>query len=147
MPVVSSFIQNGVRKPGQPSPTDKCPVCGMFVDKYPDFLAQIAFKDGTYVYFDGVKDMFKYYFDMSKFQPDKNISDIDSIYVTDYYDLVPIDGFKAYYVTGSDVYGPMGRELIPHQTEVDARTFLADHKGEALLKFEEITTGLIKSLD
>jgi len=119
----------------------------MFVAKYPDFLAQIAFKDGTYVYFDGVKDMFKYYFDLSKFQSDKNISDIDSIYVTDYYDLVPIDGFKAYYVTGSDVYGPMGRELIPHQTEDDAGTFLADHKGEALWKFEEITPELIKSLD
>ncbi len=52
--------------PVKPAPTDKCPVCGMFVAKYPDFVARIDFKDGSYAFFDGVKDMLKFYF-----QPEK----------------------------------------------------------------------------
>jgi copper chaperone NosL len=42
----------GDRQPLKPSPRDKCPVCGMFVAKYPDFLAQIVFKDGSALFFD-----------------------------------------------------------------------------------------------
>ena len=34
-------------KPAKPSPKDKCTVCGMFVAKYPDFAAQIAFKESS----------------------------------------------------------------------------------------------------
>ena len=80
----------------------------MFVAKYPDWVAEIIFKDGSYAVFDGTKDMFKYYFDMGKYNPSKKQLDIDSIYVTDYYTLTFIDGHKAYYVIGSDVYGPNG---------------------------------------
>src|SRR5512139_1628637 len=107
-----SLSYGGERKPIKPTPKDKCPVCGMFVAKYPDFLAEIIFKDGSTFFFDGTKDMFKYYFNLKKYNPSKKLEDIDSIYVTDYYNLILIDGFKAYYVVGSDVYGPMGRELI-----------------------------------
>ena len=45
-------------KPVKPSPKDKCPVCGMFVAKYPDFVAQVIFQDGSYAVFDGAKDLF-----------------------------------------------------------------------------------------
>src|SRR5512143_1160151 len=104
-----SFSHGGDRGPIKPSPRDKCPVCGMFVAKYPDFLAQILFKDGSSAFFDGTKDMFKYYLNLGKYQPSKNSSDIDSIYVTNYYDVTLTDGLSAYYVLGSDIYGPMGR--------------------------------------
>ena len=134
-------------KPVKPSPKDKCPVCGMFVAKYPDFLAEILFKDGTCVFFDGTKDMFKYYFNLEKYDPSETISEIDRIYVTSYYNLDLIDGYKAYYVIGSDIYGPMGKELIPHANEADAKTFLADHKGKTILRFSEIMRDFIESLD
>lgn len=137
----------GERKPSKPSQRDKCSVCGMFVAKYPDWLAEIVFKDGSYVLFDGVKDMVKYYWNLKKYNPSKQKEDIDSIYVTDYYNLVLIDGFNAYYVGGSDVYGPMGRELIPFDKEADALEFMKDHKGNILLKFKEITHDTLKVLD
>jgi nitrous oxide reductase accessory protein NosL len=127
--------------------TDKCPVCGMFVAKYPDFVAQITFKDGSYAVFDGVKDMMKYYFGLAKYNPSKKEGDIAEILVTDYYSIKPIDGLKAYYVLGSDVYGPMGKELIPFQTEAEASEFLQDHAGKKLLQFPAISPELIKSLD
>jgi copper chaperone NosL len=131
----------------KPSPKDKCPVCGMFVAKYTDFIAGIRFKDGSYAFFDGAKDMFKYYLDLKKYNPGKKQEDIDSIRVTDYYDLSLTDGSKAFYVVGSDVFGPMGRELIPFSKEADAREFLKDHKGKSLLRFQEVTPALIKTLD
>lgn len=137
----------GDRKPIKPSSKDKCPVCGMFVSKYTDFLAEILFKDGSSVFFDGTKDMFKYYFNLKKYQPSKKISDIDDIYVTNYYDLTLTDGQSAYYVLGSDIYGPMGRELISFDKEGDAREFMKDHKGKKVLRFREITMELIKQLD
>jgi copper chaperone NosL len=135
------------KDPVKPTEQDKCPVCGMFVAKYPDFVAQVIFKDGSYAVFDGVKDMFKYYFDIKKFNPSKQVSDIESIYVTDYYDLMMIDGYKAFYVMGSDVFGPMGKELIPFEAEEDAKEFMIDHIGKSLLKFKEININTLKDLD
>ncbi len=127
------------KKPFKPSPSDKCPICGMFVAKYPDWIAQIIFKDGSYIFFDGAKDMFRYYFNMERYNPKKKQSDIDSVYVTDYYNLNFIDGYEAYYVVGSNVYGPMGRELIPIATRKMAEEFLKDHYGKKILKFNEVT--------
>jgi copper chaperone NosL len=133
--------------PEKPSPTDKCPVCGMFVAKYPDFVARLVFKDGSQAFFDGVKDLMKYYFDLAKYNHAQKVADIAAVFVTDYYSLKLIDGYKASYVVGSDVFGPMGRELIPFAEEKAAREFLRDHKGKSLLTFPEITPALIGSLD
>ena len=135
------------RKPVKPAARDKCPVCGMFVAKYPDFVAQVIFQDGTYAVFDGSKDMFKYFLNLKKYAPAKRVEDIASIFVTDYYSLEPIDGFTAWYVTGSDVYGPMGKELIPFGKESDARGFMKDHKGKSLLQFKGVSVELIRGLD
>jgi nitrous oxide reductase accessory protein NosL len=142
-----SLSHGGERKPVKPTPKDKCPVCGMFVAKYPDFLAEILFKDGSYAVFDGTKDMFKYYLNLKKYNASKGLEDIDSIYVTDYYNLALINGYQAFYVMGSDIYGPMGRELIPLEKEAEAKEFMKDHKGQSILRFREITREMIKGLD
>src|SRR4030065_2886300 len=75
------------RKAVLPGLKDRCPVCGMFVYKYPDFIAEIIFKDGSHAVFDGTKDMFKYYFNFKKYDPKKKVADIVSLYVTYYYTL------------------------------------------------------------
>ncbi|OGP77938.1 MAG: nitrous oxide reductase accessory protein NosL [Deltaproteobacteria bacterium RBG_16_49_23] len=134
-------------KPIKPSPKDKCPVCGMFVARHPDWVAQIIFKDGSYAVFDGAKDMFKYYLNLNKYNRSKKASDIDSIYVTDYYSLTLMDGLRAYYITGSNVYGPMGHELIPFEKEGDAKEFMADHAGKSLLKFKDVSDRVLKDMD
>jgi nitrous oxide reductase accessory protein NosL len=144
---VVSLAWAAERKPVKPASRDKCPVCGMFVAKYPDFVAQVIFQDGSYAVFDGAKDLFKYYLNLKKYAPAKAVEDIASIYVTDYYSLEPIDGPQAWYVVGSDVYGPMGKELIPFSKESDARGFMKDHKGKSLLRFKDVHAELIKGLD
>jgi nitrous oxide reductase accessory protein NosL len=131
----------------KPSPKDKCPVCGMFAAKYPDFVAEIVFKDGTYAVFDGAKDLFKYYLDLTRYNPSKKPSDIRSIFVTDYYAVKATDAVSAFFVVGSDVYGPMGRELIPFVTENDAQEFMRDHAGKQVLRFGDVNAEVLKTLD
>ncbi|HSB67908.1 MAG TPA: nitrous oxide reductase accessory protein NosL [Candidatus Methylomirabilis sp.] len=134
-------------KPVTPTAKDKCPVCGMFVAKYPDFVAQVIYRDGASAVFDGAKDLFKYLLNLRAYAPSRQASDIGAIYVTDYYSLTPVDGRGAWYVLGSDVYGPMGRELIPFGKETEAKEFMTDHKGKRLLRFGEVTADVLKGLD
>jgi nitrous oxide reductase accessory protein NosL len=134
-------------KPRKPGAGDKCPVCGMFVAKFPDFAAQVQFKDGSTFHFDGSKDLFKYYQAASRYTPGKSLADVSAVFVTSYYTLTPINGLTAWYVAGSDVYGPMGRDLIPFANENEAREFKKDHKGKSILRFKEITPVVIKGLD
>jgi len=134
-------------KPAKITPADKCPVCGMFVAKYPDFIAQIVFKDGANAFFDGVKDMMKYYFNLPKYNPGKTQDDIALLLVTDYYSMKLVNGLQAHYVIGSDIYGPMGKELIPFQDAAAAKDFNVDHKGKEILQFKDINPDIIKTLD
>ena len=135
------------KTPLAPTKKDKCPVCGMFVYKYPDWLGKISFKDGKVYFFDGAKDLFKFYFNLKKYRPQKSIADVTAIYVTEYYNMKLIDARPAFFVIGSEVYGPMGRELIPLETEADARIFMGDHKGHKILRFEDIKPAVIRKLD
>ena len=116
---------------------EKCPICGMYVYKYPKWATQIYYKDKHYSY-DGVKDMMKWYFRYKK--------GIVKIMVSDYYSQYAISAKKAFYVVGSDTYGPMGHELIPFASKADALSFFKDHYGKKILEFEDITSELIDSL-
>lgn len=133
--------------PLKPSKRDKCPVCGMFVAKYPDWTAVMLFRDKPPVFFDGAKDLFKYYSNPKQYDQSRKISEVTGIRVMDYYSLSHVEGREAFYVVGSDVYGPMGRELIPFGKRSDAEEFLRDHKGTRILRFNEVTQALLKELD
>ena len=121
----------------------KCPVCGMFVSKFPKWVAQIQLQDGHNHYFDGVKDMMKFYFNPTKYHAHSN-EQILQMNVTDYYNLESTNGKKAYYVLGSNVYGPMGEELIPFKNEDEAKKFMTDHFGKKVVSFDEIKEEMIK---
>jgi len=121
----------------------KCPVCGMIVRKYPKWAAHMVV-DGKDYYFDGVKDMLKFYFFDENFK--YNRDKISKVEVRDYYNLNTIDARNAYYVVNSNVYGPMGKELIAFKSKKEAESFIADHKGR-VIKFQETTPNLIIELD
>jgi len=135
--------ENGPPKPG---PRDKCPVCGMFVAGFPNWLSAVVFKDGSHAFFDGPKDMFTYLLDLKRYNRKKQTGDIRDVFVTDYYTLAPIDGRKAWYVVGSDVQGPMGPEPVPLEKEADAKACMKDHKGRKVLRFEDVTPDVIGNL-
>ena len=123
----------------------KCPVCGMFTAKYPKWVATIKEEDGKTYYFDGVKDMMKYYFDPKRYYHKKQV--FREILVSDYYTLKPLTAKDAWYVIGANIYGPMGNEFIPFKTQADAKEFLKEHFGKKIVKFADITEDLVYSLD
>lgn len=117
---------------------DKCPVCGMFVYKYPTWIAKIECKSDVH-YFDGIKDLFKYYFRHKK--------NSKNILVQDYYTQKILDARESFFVIGSDVYGPMGNEFIAFETLQSAKKFMLDHKAKQLVKFDDINEDMVYSLD
>ena len=131
----------------KPGPRDTCPVCGMFVAPYPYWIATVLWRDGKAVHFDGAKDFFKYLADLKKYEPGRQRTDIQAMGVTDYYATARIDAQTAVYVIGSDTLGPMGHELVPHDTEAEAKEFAVDHKGQRLLRFADVTPALLTVLD
>jgi len=131
---------------------EKCPVCGMFTYKYPRWAAQIFYANDKHKHhfsFDGVKDMMKFYFDANKWgnYPIAKKENITKILVTDYYTQKAIDGTKAFYVVRSDIYGPMGHELIPFASLSNAKVFKHDHLAKQIIEFKDIIESEVYKLD
>ncbi len=117
----------------------KCPICAMFVHKYPKWIAMIDMDEK--IYFDGVKDMMKYIF------AHKKDIDKENIYVTDYFKTTKIKAKDAFFVFGSNVYGPMGNELIPFKSQISAFAFKKDHFGMRVLAFYEIDQDVLDEIE
>ncbi len=125
-------------EPAAPGKNDRCQVCGMFVAPFSDWIATIVFQNGTQLFFDGCKDFFRYYFDLPVEDGRQSRKRIASIHITEYYStrLMKVD--EVFFVLGSDVYGPMGKELIPVAGKETAMTFLRDHHGTEVLSFDQV---------
>jgi len=132
---VAALADEPAPPPG-PQPDDRCAVCGMFVTKYPNWVATVVMTDGSRLYFDGPKDMFSFLHDLGKYRRRKD--EIAGVWVTDYYTTRQIPARSSFFVIGSDILGPMGAELVPMANEESARGFAADHGGGAVLRFDEI---------
>lgn len=126
----------------------RCPVCAMFVAKYPGWAAEVATADDRTWYFDGVKDMMKFLYDTAAYGVD-DLPEAGAlkIRVTDYYAQSGLDARAAHYVIGSNVYGPMGNELIPFATAAEAGAFAADHAADRVLTWDAITPEIVAALD
>jgi nitrous oxide reductase accessory protein NosL len=128
--------------PPTPGPKDRCATCGMFVAKYPSWVATIAYVDGSHRFFDGPKDLFR-------FRAGDGAGDAQEseIWVTDYYTTKPIKARDAFFVLGSDVIGPMGAELVPHASLDHAESFRTDHGGDTPLAFDDIDAAVLRALE
>ena len=118
---------------------EKCPVCGMFLYKYPRWVSMIEYEGGKKLYFDGMKDLMKYYFEHKK--------GVKLMLTQGYYTQETIALKEAYFVIGSDVYGPMGNEFIAFKDKKRAQNFLFDHHGKEILTFDTITPQTVYKLD
>ena len=135
-----------IQAPLQPADSEVCAVCGMSVYRHPEWLAELVFEDGTAVFFDGPKDLFRYLRHPGKYSNPRRGSRIEAVFVTAYYDRGPIPARDAYYVLGSDVVGPLGAELVPHGSREDAEEFLLDHRGERIVSFNDVTDEMLARL-
>ena len=135
-------VVSATEGPPPPGPKDRCAVCGMFVAKYPNWVATIAYADGSHRFFDGPKVLFRYLVG-----EDGSTTLGAEIWVTDYYTTKPLKAREAVFVAGSDVFGPMGAELIPLATADLAESFRVDHGGADVLTFYRIDEVVLRSLE
>jgi nitrous oxide reductase accessory protein NosL len=132
--------------PPDPTPADRCPVCGMPVAPYPEWLGRVLYADGTALFFDGPKDLFRYLQEPTRFRPDRDGKDVEAVLVTAYYDGGTLPAEDALYVVGSDVLGPMGAELVPLRDRAEAEEFRRDHGGRRIVAYPQVTRELIAGL-
>jgi len=123
-----------------------CPVCGMVVAPESPWTATVVHANEAVRRFDGPKDLFKYLLLPDRYPHPEGGGAVDTVTVTAYYDQAVIPARDALFVVGSDVMGPMGAELIPHRTRDEAEEFLADHRGERILTYGEVTPEVLEPL-
>ncbi len=122
-----------------------CPVCNMFPALYPKFQAQVIFTDGSYAAFDGCRDMFRFLLEMGKYDKKHTRNDVAKIWVKGFDTGNWLDARKAHYIVGSNVMGPMGKEVIPFADHEKAMAFMEKHGG-IHKHFAEIDMEVIRPL-
>ncbi len=127
-----------------PSADDRCAVCGMYVATYPNWVAAAEFSDGALVFFDGPKDMFTFYFNLTRYRPEDKREDLVGLYVTEYFTMERVSVQDVFFVAGSEVLGPMGHELVPVAGDDALTRFLSKHGGRKVLRF---SAGSLQEVD
>lgn len=122
-----------------------CGKCGMYPANYPQWQTQIIFNDGSLSAFDGCKCMFGFMYNMNSYDTAHKMDDIAKIWVRDFNSGEWLDAKSAHFVVGSDVMGPMGKELIPFQGQNSAESFQKEHGGQ-LAGFDTINMATLKPL-
>ena len=126
-----------------------CLVRHIKVYKAPKWVAKIEVRNGKTVYFSSPKSMFEFYhrpgkwFDVGV----KRERDFNKIVVTDYATTEPINAEDAFFVYGSSVTSPAGDDLVPFESESEAKKFAKAFSGKRILKFDEVPDALIRLLN
>jgi len=122
-----------------------CGKCGMYPAQYPRWQSQIIFKDGAMTPFDGCKCMFNFLFAMDEYDKMHSRDDVSVAWVKDFNSGKWINAADAHYVVGSNMMGPMGKELIPFAESAAARKFHQE-QGGTMMDYADITPEVMKTL-
>lgn len=107
---------------------DVCPVCGMYAARFPKNKCQLQTKDGEVVHFCATQCLFEFLKNPDKY---KHAGlKVKFLWVTDYESGSWIFGQNAYYVMGTNVKGPMGREAFSFVNLENARKFASANGGK-----------------
>ena len=122
--------------PPLPGKDERCAVCGMFVAPFSQWVSVLELRDGRRFYFDGPKDLFIAFFDPSTHLAGVSEEQISGVFVTEYYTTRMMPASEVLFVTGSNVLGPMGQELVPIAGREAAETFRRDHAGQKVMRLD-----------
>ena len=128
----------------------RCPVCGMFPVRSPEWAAQAIFDDGATHFFDSPLSLFIYLQDVERYTAGRRLSEVAARYVrdADSHSEAPdwIDAQTAFYVHGSDALGPMRAGNLPaFASAVSAQAF-ASRRGGQVIQTGEISPAILEVL-
>lgn len=124
----------------EPTEKDVCTVCGMYPASYPKHNCQIWTMDDSTLHFCSTQCMVNYNADPSKYV--KEPAKTKMAWVTLFSDGMYESAFGTYYVVGSQVNGPMGREAIPFKLKKNAEEFVMANGGK-IVSFPQLTPELV----
>lgn len=104
----------------------RCAECGMYVDLAPRWQAGLTTAAGRVMLFDTPICMLRF------LRTPEGGAGAHGAWVTDYYTQRRIPALDARFVSGTDVVGPMGRELVPVADDEAAARMIRDHHGRAV---------------
>ena len=120
--------------------TDKCPVCGMYPARFPAHRCQLTTTSGNRYHFCSTQCLTGYLADPGQYA--KNPGKTKSVWVT----VFPEGGYEygmgLYYLVGSSVMGPMGREALPFRSKAEAAKRAAENGGK-VVRFNALTPSLV----
>ena len=131
----------------RPVPPDvRCPVCGMYPARSPEWAAQVIFANGDAQFFDSPLSLFMYLNDVARYSPGRSASEIIARYVTDVSSKTWTDARSAFYVHGSTARGPMRAGNLPAFASQEAARQFAARRGGSVLAFGAIDPALVEQL-
>ena len=131
----------------RPVPADvRCPVCGMYPARSPEWAAQVIFANGDAQFFDSPLSLFMYLNDVARYSPGRSADEIVARYVTDVSSKAWTDARSAFYVHGSTARGPMRAGNLPAFASQEAARQFAAQRGGSVLAFGAVDPALVEQL-
>ncbi|MFK7985652.1 MAG: nitrous oxide reductase accessory protein NosL [Sandaracinaceae bacterium] len=119
------------------SSTTRCDLCGMVVAEDSGWRAGGTGADRETLAFDTPKCLFRHRHERGA---------VHAPWVIEYDSQDRQDASGLFYVLGSDIEGPMGRDLVPLASRTRATGFMQDHAGTEVLAFDEVTAEVTSAL-
>lgn len=136
----------GLHEP-RPIPADaRCPVCGMFPARSPEWAAQVVFDDGATQFFDSPVSLFIYLGGVGRYSPGRSGSQITAQYVKNSPNGQWVPAQQAFYVSGSTALGPMRGGNLPAFARREEAQQFAKQRGGQVLTAGGITPALLLPL-
>ncbi len=108
----------------------RCPVCGAFPSRVPEWAAQLIFANGDAYFFDSPLTLFIYLRNLQRYAPGRQAAEVAASYVHATGDGGWLPALQAVYVSGSTALGPMRRGNLPaFRNLADAQRFIARNGG------------------
>lgn len=135
--IVSLAMANwAFSQPAEIEAHKKCPLCSMYPARYPMFNCQIVFKDGSYAAFDSAIGLLVYLHFPDK--TGRQLKPVAGVYFKDYLKQSWLEADSAYFVTGSDIRGPMGIQFVPVDSQQAAEKIKKQSNGKDIIHFNMI---------
>ena len=127
-------------KIADPGPEVRCSVCGMYPTRYPGFRTQISTADGKQHHFCSSQCLVNYQADPKQYV--KDAAKTTSIWVTVFQENSSEYAMGLYYLVGSSIMGPMGKEAVPYRNK-SAAAASASKNGGKIVRFKELSPALV----
>ncbi len=124
----------------EPGPEVRCPVCGMYPARYPGFRSQLSTADGKHHHFCSTQCLVAYQANPGQYVKDGTKT--ASIWVTVFQEGSYEYAMGLYYLVGSSIMGPMGKEAVPYRNK-SAAAKSARENGGKVVRFKELSPPLV----